>query len=171
MLIIFRLFKEIIPFFESAGHREETTIFTTDLTTSENVKAGDETKEWIMNPIIRVMRKNLFIVVINTSIFLLAGNAYGASEFLLQNAANKKYTYFSSCLKSSDNLFTLCIDELKEYISAENKYIKVKKLMKVKTDCEKLLNILRKVPISIFRKPKKQTMLVTMIRRQLLRRY
>lgn len=94
-----------------------------------------------MNPIIRVIGKNLFIIA---SIYLLAGNAYSASEFLLENGANKKYTDFSNCLKSSNNFFTLCIDELKAYISAENKYIKVKKTDESKNRLRKVVKYIKK---------------------------
>jgi len=109
----------------------------------------------LMSLTIKVMRKNLFVAAINASIYLLAGNAFGASEFLLQNTANKKYTNFSSCLKSSDNLFTLCIDELKEYISAENKYIRVKKTDESKNRLRKVVKYIKKSTDIYIQKAKK----------------
>ena len=78
------------------------------------------------------------VVAIPAVLYAVPGNAYGASEFLLKNTADKKYGDFASCLKSNKNLFTQCIEELKHYITAENKYIRVKK-----TDDSK--NRLRKV--------------------------
>ena len=91
----------------------------------------------------KTVQANAIVVFITISVCLTANTAYGASEFLLQNAANKKYANFSSCLKSSDNLFTLCIDELKEFISAENKYIKVKKTDESKTRLRKIVNYVK----------------------------
>jgi hypothetical protein len=85
-----------------------------------------------------MIRKIPLFAAILIAIYVFSGSAYGASEFLLKNTADKKYSDFASCLKINKNLFTQCLDELKEYISSENKYIKVKK-----TDDSK--NRLRKV--------------------------
>ena len=90
-----------------------------------------------------LIRKSLLVIAIPIAIYVAAGNAYGASEFLLKNTADKKYGDFSSCLKSNKNLFTKCIAELKHYISAENKYIRVKKIDDSKNRLRKVVKYIK----------------------------
>ena len=83
------------------------------------------------------------VVAIPIAIYAAVGNAYGSSEFLLKSTADKKYGDFRSCLKNNKNQFTLCIDELKRYISSENKYIRAKKADESKKRLRKVVEYIK----------------------------
>lgn len=108
-----------------------------------------------MKTLVQKKKNCCFAFLVFLSFLVFGGTSVVASEFLLKATSNKKYTDLSNCLKSSDNLFTLCIDPLKEFIIAENKYIKRKNTNESKNRLRKIIKYIKQSTDIFVEKAKK----------------
>ena len=91
--------------------------------------------------------KGQLVSIILISIYLMSVSSQAkSSDFLLETTANKKYNDFSACLESTRNFFTLCIDELQQFIIAENKFIKATEADENKNRLRKVVNYIKIAP-------------------------
>jgi hypothetical protein len=108
-----------------------------------------------MKPLVKKIKNRSIAFLVFLLFLVFGGTSVVASEFLLKATSNKKYTDLSNCLKSSDNLFTLCIDPLKEFIIAENKYIKLKNTNESKNRLRKIIKYIKQSTDIFVEKAKK----------------
>ena len=87
--------------------------------------------------------KKILSVLAASLCFIFVSSSVKSSDFLLESTANKKYANFSTCLKSAGNFFTLCIDELQDFIIAENKLIRNSNTDKSKDRLRKVVKYLK----------------------------